>query len=120
MQAAKKAKPQQFKLSTQTGRMGLLMGISAGTVDKEELEAAIIEDSTPRPHQKPVVVPWHTGGEVRFPSVTAAATYLFTAEQAKVRQSYAPADYARKINNIKQRIARYCNADNVPHYYWAE
>ena len=103
---AKKATPKVFPLTTVAGRIGLLGGLTAGTVTREEVEYNML-----------VVVPRHTGGEVRFDSITDAAKYLVMCENGITLNRY---DYARKMDCMKHRIARYCNADNVEHYYWAE
>jgi hypothetical protein len=110
--------PQTYSLSTINGRVGLLCGITAGTVSREEVEAAVLHDTETRQYRKPVVVPNHSGGEVRFGSVRSAAAFLLRIENF----GHIPKgiNYSRKLSNIAQRISRYCNADNVPHYYWSE
>lgn len=111
MQVAKKVTPQQFKLTTQAGRMGLLLGISAGTVLRKELEVVALQDAEKRPYRKPVVVE-----DIRFDSVTEAAEYLLKQHMRR----YKVIDVARKLDCYQHMIARKCNQDCWAGYYWAE
>ena len=77
----------------------------------------MLRDTEKRPRNKPVVVPNATGGEVRFRSITLAAMYLLRNEYRVIPVGI---NYKKALDCIQHRIARYCNADNVPHYYWAE
>lgn len=104
MQVAKKVSPQVFQLTTVAGRVGLLAGITAGTVSREELEAAVLKDTEKRPYRKPVVA-----SGIRFDSVTKAAE-AHTRNRATRREVLA----------MQKTIARYCNADNVEGFYWSE
>ena len=101
---AKKVSHQVFPLTTVAGRVGLLAGITAGTVTREEVEAAVLKDTEKRPFRKPVVA-----RNKRYPSVTAAAEAICG--------SMAP---RKRIMAMQKTIARYCNADNVEGYYWSE
>ena len=101
MAKIRKVTHKEFKLATQAGRIGLLCGITAGTVTNAEIEHAIIADTEKRPYRKPVVA----NGK-RYPSITAAAVAL--------------ADNNRKaVLAMQKTIANWCNADNVEGYYWA-
>lgn len=104
MKAAKKVSPQVFALTTVAGRVGLLAGITAGTVTRDEVEAAVLSDTEKRPYRKPVVA-----RNRRYNSVTEAAE--------SICGSMAP---RRRILAMQKTIARYCNADNVAGYYWSE
>jgi len=96
----------EFKLTTVAGRIGLLAGITAGTVDRKEVEHAMIADTEKRPYRKPVVA-----YGVRYDSITAAASdrwnkrALPTLNEQKTEQAY---------------IRKLCNADNVEGFYWSE
>ena len=116
----RKATNTQFNLAKQSGRVGLLCGITAGTVTAAEIEHAVLKDTEPRTYRKPVVVPdfgYIPAREQRFDSITEAAHYLVTWLGDTWGQNE---EYARKLDAMKHRITRYCNADNVLHYYWAE
>lgn len=106
-------------MSSILGRTVILEGIKAGTVQTADIVAALVEDNQPRQYRKPVVVPGLRGKETRFDSVRFAAAHLLWIEN---RKGIIPTGtyYARALNAIEKRIARYCNADNVPGYYWAE
>ena len=101
---AKKVSPQVFPLTTVAGRVGLLAGITAGTVTREEVEAAVLKDTEKRPYRKPVVA----RGK-RYDSVTEAADGICG--------SMAP---RKRLMAMQKTIARYCNADNVEGFYWSE
>ena len=101
---AKKVSPQVFPLTTVAGRVGLLAGITAGTVTREEVEAAVLKDTEKRPYRKPVVA----GGR-RYDSISEAAE-----EIAGWKSHHS------KVLAMQKTIARYCNADNVEGYYWSE
>lgn len=116
MAKAKKVSYEAFKLSTVAGRIGLLGGITAGTVDISELQHAMVADTEQRAYRKPVVVPGYNG-EVRFSSVRNAAKYLLTFGSKKKQAGWI---YALQLNAMEKRIARYCNADNMEGYYWSE
>lgn len=107
-------KPISFPLTKQADRVALLVGITAGTVTRPEVEAAVLHDTAKRPYRKPVVVE-----HMRFDSVTEAAHYL-TARPHFVFSSKNPVTYAKRLDAYKHQIARYCNADNVDGYYWSE
>jgi hypothetical protein len=104
MKAAKKVSPQVFALTTVAGRVGLLAGITAGTVTYEEVEASVLRDTEKRPYRKPVVAKGK-----RYSSVTRAAEGICG--------SMAP---YKRLLAMQKTIARYCNADNVAGYYWSE
>lgn len=119
---AKKVSPQVFQLTSVAGRVGLLAGITAGTVSREEVEAAVLADTEKRPYRKPVVAEGK-----RYNSVTDAALALVSKYEKcvefnrKTRKfKIVGADRARAIDALKHRIARYCNADNVEGFYWSE
>ncbi len=105
-----KVVPQVFPLNTVAGRVGLIAGITAGTVSRAEVEAAVLHDVEPRNRRKPVVVE-----DIRFSSITNAALYLM--RQEKVKQGMA---FTRRLDTLKHTIANWCNADTVPGYYWSE
>ena len=102
-----------FPLSTQAGRIGLLLGISAGTVPKVEVDAAVLRDTEKRPNLKPVVV-LIKRKEQRFPSVRSAAKALISGMWFAT-----PHEYALALNAKEKEIAHACNADNVVGYYWS-
>lgn len=93
-----------FKLNTQAGRVGLLTGITAGKVTREEVEAAVLQDTEKRPYRKPVVAYGR-----RYKSITAAAAANCrpnaTLNELKAEQAY-----------IRNR----CNADDAVGFYWAK
>lgn len=100
----------RFPLTSVAGRTALLIGLTAGTVGRKELEAAVLLDNQPRPYLKPVVVEG-----IRFKSITAAALHLVKAERKLKRPAYAA-----RVKALQTRIARWCNENTVPGYYWAE
>ncbi len=105
MKAAKVIHP-TFNLSTVMGRVGLLCGITAGTVDRKEVEAAVLRDTEKRPYRKPVVA-----YGVRYESITAAAAERWHPwSQPTLSEQKAEQAYIRKL----------CNADNVEGFYWSE
>ena len=104
-----KITPAVYPLTTSAGRVGLLAGITAGTVTTAEVEASVLHDVAPRQYRKPVVAEGR-----RFPSVRAAAIWLL-----RDSQSFQRANYARLLNATEKSIARACNADNVVGYYWS-
>lgn len=108
----------EFSLASTAGRVALLVGVTAGTVSRTEVEAAVLRDTEKRPYRKPVVVPGIRGKEMHFTSVRFAAAYLLWLEH---RKTGAPVGtyYARALGAIEKRIARYCNADNVKGFYWS-
>lgn len=93
----------QFKLSTITGRVGLLTGITAGTVTQEEVEQAVLVDTEKRPYRKPVVAYGR-----RFGSITAAAEFGCGRNAS--------------LNELKAeqaRIRKMCNEDCWAGFYWS-
>lgn len=100
----KKATHTRFPLTTQAGRVALLTGITAGTVSRGEVEAAVLVDTEKRPYRKPVVA-WNR----RFNSVTEAAAAV-CSKRASLNE----------LKNMQQMIRRLCNADNVYGFYWSE
>lgn len=112
-----KATPTEFKLSKQAGRIGLLCGITAGTVTREEAEAAILADTERRPRNKPVVVPDRNGVETRFGSIREAARFLLTQ---RPKQGGGKHKYALRLNAMEKYIANRCNQDCWYGFYWAE
>ena len=101
---AKKVSPQVFKLASVAGRVGLLAGITAGTVSREEVEAAVLKDTEKRPYRKPVVADY-----TRYPSITAAAEDICGWKASR-----------REVLAMQKNIANWCNSDDVPGCYWAE
>lgn len=99
-----KTTPAVFQLTSTAGRVALLCGLTAGTVTRKEVEAAIIADTAPRPYRKPVVA-----CGMRFDSVTDGAVHLCGRGASH-----------NKIAAMKKNIANWCNADNLEGYYWAE
>lgn len=103
MQVAKVVYP-KFNLSTVAGRVGLLCGLTAGTVSREEVEHAVLADTEKRPYRKPVVA----YGQ-RFESITAAAEWAChlnaTLNELKTEQA---------------RIRKLCNDDCWEGFYWSE
>lgn len=93
-----------FKLSTQAGRIGLLCGLTAGTVTRDEVEAAVLQDTEKRPYRKPVVAYGR-----RYNSITEAAA-ANCSSTATLNQLKAEQAFIRKL----------CNADNVEGFYWSE
>jgi hypothetical protein len=116
----RRARPQVFPLQKSSGRVGLLLGVIDGTVGREEIQAAVLQDTQKREYRKPVVVPRAFGGEVRFESVTEAAKYLLRHECGEDGVQLTGQAYARRLDCLQHRISRLCNADDTPHYYWAE
>lgn len=92
----------EFKLTTVAGRVGLLAGIAAGTVQRAELEAAVLADTEKRPYRKPVVA----FGK-RYNSVTQAAM----ANTHVIGR--------RAVNAMQKNIARWCNEDCHVGFYWS-
>ncbi len=109
----KKINPVSFPLSTQAGRVALLMGLVNGTVKKAELRAAIIQDTEKRPYCKPIVAEGK-----RFDSVIDAAHWLYRTTPASHGTKHA--DHHAVIARIRKRIAKWATADNVPGYFWTE
>lgn len=105
-----------FPLTSQSGRMALLLGIRNGHVTMPELEAAILQDSLPRPHRKPVVAEGQ-----RFASVTDAAHWLYrTRPELSARKPGVMAGQAAGIMRLQKRIARMATQDCWEGYYWSE
>ena len=108
----KKAIPQVFPLTSTAGRVALLVGLTAGTVSRPEVEAAVLQDIEPRRYRKPVVA-WG----IRFESITLAA-------EARAEIGYkafmGPVEYMRRVKQWQKNIANWCNADNLQGFYWAE
>lgn len=98
----------KFPLTARDNRIALLLGVAAKTVDVREVEHAILRDSAARPFRKPVVA-----DSVYYASVTDAA-------RAEVGPRVRGAEAHRLIMNAVKRISRWCDADNVEGYYWAE
>jgi hypothetical protein len=95
-----------FPLTSQAGRVALLTGILAGVVGAQEILAAVADDVETRPRRKPVRA-W----DRRFPSITAAAEWA--------RQEFRWSD-PRSVAAWRQQIARLCNQDCWPGFYWEE
>jgi hypothetical protein len=106
MPRVNKVVPQQFPLAQSAMRVALLAGILAGFVQDQEIKDAVLLDTEPRPHKKPVVA-WG----IRFDSIILAAEY------AKRRFAYTE---KRTLNGWRLRIAKMCNQDAWEGFYWAE
>lgn len=93
----------EFSLASTAGRVALLAGLTAGTVGRPEVEAAVLRDTEKRPYRKPVVAKGK-----RYSSVTEAAEAICTGYATR-----------REVMAMQKTIARYCNADNVSGFYWS-
>ena len=93
-----------FPLTTVAGRVALLTCVISGDVSNRALKEIVVHDTEKRPYRKPVVA----AGK-RYSSITEAAEGICG--------KMAP---RRRILAMQKMIANYCNADNVPHYYWSE
>jgi hypothetical protein len=96
----------KFPLTCQAGRVALLVSIHSGTVGKQEIEAAVLQDITKRPYRKAVVA-----GGVYYNSVSDAA-------RAEVGTRVRGSEAHRLVMNAVKRISNWCTADNVEGYYW--
>lgn len=101
----------KFPLTQSANRIALLCGIIAGTVEKKEVEAAVINDTLPRPRKKPVCAEG-----IYYPSVTAAAQAIVLSRRARLNKE----EYRRAVQSESKRIARMCEQDCWNGYYWAE
>ncbi len=93
----------EFSLASTAGRVALLVGVTAGTVSRTEVEAAVLRDTEKRPYRKPVFIFGR-----RFASITAAAEY-----------SVGPHASAKSLKAEQVQIQKWCNADNVEGVYWS-
>lgn len=100
-----------FPLTQSANRIGLLCGVVAGTVENAEIEAAVINDTLPRPYRKPVVAEGRYYG-----SVTEAAKDIVTSRKSRMSKDA----FFRAVQSEQKRIARLCNDDCWNGYYWAE
>lgn len=98
-------------LNTVLGRTMFLTGLQTGAIPLTYIKPTMAMDNEARPYRKPVVVE-----DIRFDSITEAAEYLLKKE---IRR-YKVIDVPRKMDCLKHQITRWCNADNVEGYYWAE
>ena len=98
----------KFPLTCRDGRVALLIGITAGSVGTSEIETAVIRDIEQRPYRKPVVA-----NDIFYDSVSDAA-------RAEVGNRTKGLEAHRLVMNATKRISRWCTADNVEGYYWAE
>lgn len=98
----------KFPLTCRDGRVALLIGITAGTVGDREVEVAVLNDIEKRAYRKPVIA-----GDVYYDSVADAARAIIGCN---VRGWNAH----RRISNLARNIGRWCDADNLEGYYWAE
>ena len=107
----------QSPLTSVAGRTGLLIGITAGTVERAEVEHAVLKDNAKRKAKAPV----YAEGK-RFGSVIAAAEYLYKNRVALWAFSKAGAagDEYRIMSNLESRVRRLANADKTVGYYWAK
>jgi len=100
-----------FPLATSCNRIALITGIVAGTVPREEVEAAVIKDLERRPHKKPVVAEG-----IRFDSVTDAAKFIVALQGKRMPKD----EFFRRVQGQIKRISRMCTQDCWEGYYWAE
>jgi len=94
----------EFKLTTVAGRVGLLGGITAGTVGLAEVKAAMLQDTEKRPYRKPVVA----YGK-RYRSISEAAEDL--------------CGWGASYNDMaamRAHIRSLCNEDKTVGFYWSE
>lgn len=98
-----------FPLASSVDRVALLLGCAAGAVQSQEIEAAVLHDTTPRKRRKAVVV---LG--VRYDSITAAARAQLDIKQTRWNKDVY---YNAMLCEVK-RIARMCTADRSG-YYWS-
>lgn len=99
----------KFPLTRSANRIGLLCGIVAGTVDSAEIEAAVINDSMPRPRKKPV-----RAEGIYFESITDAAKALVSMENGRMNKD----DFYRAVQSRAKKIARMCDQDCWDGYFW--
>jgi len=105
IKAVKKVDYTALPLTCQAGRTALFIGLTAGTVTREEVEQAVLLDNEKRPYRKPVVA----YGK-RYSSITAAAADRFNGRLATSNQH----------KSEQARIRRLCNEDKTVGFYWAE
>lgn len=108
-------KPKTLTLTKSANRVALLCGIAAGTVTNKELEAVVIQDTAPREYRKPVVAE----GQF-FLSVSDAARWMYKNNAGNRFFVKGNRTEYQVINSLQQRISRWCTADDVEGYYWAE
>lgn len=100
-----------YPLTSSANRIALLVGITAGTVKRPEVEAAVLKDSEKRAYRKPVVAEG-----IRFESVTDAAKSIVSNRSSRLNKY----NFFRAVQSEQKRIARMCNQDCWEGYYWSE
>ena len=109
--------PSQSPLTSVAGRTGLLIGITASTVTRAEVEHAVLKDNAKRKTKAPC----YAEGK-RFGSVVKAAEYLYANRPALwvFSKSGVAGDEFRVMSNLAARVRRLCDGDKTPGYYWAK
>lgn len=97
-----------FPLASSANRIALLAGIAAGTVDTNEIEAAVLKDTEKRVRSKPV-----RAAGIYFASVTDAAKFLVSADSRMDKDTYY-----LKVQAKRKKISSMCTADCYHGYYW--
>ena len=105
-----KVTPVVYPLTTVAGRVALLVGITSGTVQYDEVVQAVLHDTATRAARKPV----YAAGR-RYSSIRNAAIALVTYSPMLSRL-----DYAKRLDAMAHKIARWCNEDNRVGYYWSK
>jgi hypothetical protein len=106
----------KFPLDSISGRVALLLGVLNQQVTDVELKDAMLHDTQPRPHVKPVVVEG-----IRFASVTDAAHWLYRHRPALAHsRTGLMAGESAAIDRLKKRVSRWATQDCWAGYYWAE
>jgi hypothetical protein len=107
----KKIVPTEFPLAQSANRVALLCGVVAGTVDRAEVEAAVINDTLPRPYKKAVCAE----GQY-YRSITEAARSRVLARNSRMNKER----YRLAVQAEAKQIARMCDQDCWNGYYWTE
>lgn len=119
MAKPRRIKPVTFPLASSTTRISLFTGLLANPKNlREVVEEALMHDSSPRMHTKPVVA----FGQ-RFDSVNSAARWAYT-NQPKFRVVkpgvVSVKDKSAVIGRMARRISRIASADETVGFYWCE
>ena len=102
-----------FPLQTQAYRIALLSGVLSGTVDRPEIEHAMVVDSGRRPYRRKVVA----GGKF-YDSIADAARAMLKRDAHLLKQ-LPPGEIAKRFDANKKFITYVCDKDDTEGYYWA-
>jgi|APFre7841882793_1041355.scaffolds.fasta_scaffold44458_1 hypothetical protein len=98
-----------FPLASSANRISLLLGAHAGTVDRKEIESAVLHDTGKRLYRKPV-----RAEGIYFGSVTDAAKTLVSMRHGRLTRD----QFYRLVQAEVKRISRKCTQDCWEGYYW--